>query len=239
MKEDDALLTRRGFIRGSIGAASSALLLKAVPSLPVPEAAAAEASTAPTYEPTYFNPDEWTFVQSAVDRLIPSNEDGPGALDLHVPEFIDRQMETDYGHGARWYLHAPFHPDSDFTLGYQMKFSPREMYRVAIAEINSWCRQQHGKVFAELDAPTQDQILGLLQKGQISLPSMKANEFFIQLLANTKEGYFADPMYGGNRGMGSWKMIGFPGARADYKDWVTQYGKVYPLGPVSIKGEKS
>jgi gluconate 2-dehydrogenase gamma chain len=215
------------------------LLLNAVPSLSVPEVAAAEAATAPPYEPTYFNPQEWAFVQSAVNRLIPSNEDGPGALDLHVHEFIDRQMETDYGHGARWYLQAPFHPDADFTLGYQMKFTPREMYRVAIAELNTWCSQQHGKVFAELDAHTQDQILSLMQKGEIALPSMKTKEFFIQLLANTKEGYFADPMYGGNRGMGGWKMIGFPGARADYKDWVTQYGKVYPLGPVSIKGEKS
>jgi gluconate 2-dehydrogenase gamma chain len=45
-------------------------------------------------------------------------------------------------------------------------------------------------------------------------------------------------MYGGNRGMAAWKMIGFPGARADFKDWITQPGKVYPLGPVSIQGEK-
>ena len=63
------------------------------------------------------------------------------------------------------------------------------------------------------------------------------SEFFLQLLANTKEGYFADPMYGGNRHMGSWKMIGFPGARADFADWAKQPGKVYPLGPVSIRGE--
>lgn len=68
---------------------------------------------------------------------------------------------------------------------------------------------------------------------------MKAGAFFNQILANTKEGYFADPMYGGNLHMGSWKMIGFPGARADFKDWVSQYGKVYPLGPVSIGGEKA
>jgi gluconate 2-dehydrogenase gamma chain len=39
--------------------------------------------------------------------------------------------------------------------------------------------------------------------------------------------------------MGSWKMIGFPGARADYMDWVDQPGKTYPLGPVSISGEKA
>jgi len=34
-------------------------------------------------------------------------------------------------------------------------------------------------------------------------------------------------------------MIGFPGARADYADWIEQPGKVYPLGPVSIEGAKS
>lgn len=237
--KDEKALSRRGFIKGSIGAASSVVFLRSLSHPGLSEAAAAEAAPADNYEPKYFTPQEWAFITAAVERLIPSNEDGPGAVELGVPEFIDRQMDTDYGHGARWYLQGPFHPDADFTLGYQMKYSPREMYRVAIAEIDTWCRQQHGKVFAELDGATQDQVLHLLEKGQMSLANMKANEFFIQLLANTKEGYFADPMYGGNRGMGSWKMIGFPGARADFKDWATQAGKVYPLGPVSIQGEKA
>nr|WP_272901273.1 hypothetical protein [Herbaspirillum frisingense] len=47
------------------------------------------------------------------------------------------------------------------------------------------------------------------------------------------EGYFCDPVDGGNKGMAAWKMIGFPGARADYYDWVDQYGRTYPLPPVS------
>ena len=51
--------------------------------------------------------------------------------------------------------------------------------------------------------------------------------FFSQLLANTKEGYFADPLYGGNRGMAAWKWIGFPGARADFTDWIDQAGRAY------------
>jgi gluconate 2-dehydrogenase gamma chain len=59
------------------------------------------------------------------------------------------------------------------------------------------------------------------------------------LLANTKEGYFADPVHGGNHGMQSWKYIGFPGARASYAEWVDQHNKKYPLGPVSIKGERA
>ncbi len=238
MKKEGTVFSRRGFIKSSLTVASSVVLLKASPTVPVADASAAENPAAPAYEPRYFTAAEWAFIQAAVDRLIPSNDDGPGALDLHVPEFIDRQMDTDYGHGARWYLQGPFHPDSDFTLGYQMKYSPRDMYRVAIAGIDGWCRREHGQSFAKLDAATQERVLGQLEKGEIALPDMKTNEFFIQLLANTKEGYFADPMYGGNRGMGAWKMIGFPGARADFMDWATQYDTVYPLPPVSILGEK-
>jgi gluconate 2-dehydrogenase gamma chain len=53
------------------------------------------------------------------------------------------------------------------------------------------------------------------------------------LLQNTREGYFCDPKHGGNKGMAAWRMINFPGARADYIDWVEQYGRRYPLPPVS------
>ena len=55
------------------------------------------------------------------------------------------------------------------------------------------------------------------------------NVFFAQLLENVREGYFADPLYGGNRGMAAWKWIGFPGARADFTDWIDQAGQDIPL----------
>jgi gluconate 2-dehydrogenase gamma chain len=192
-----------------------------------------------TYQPTFFTAGEWRFINAVAARLIPSNEDGPGAVDLHVPEFIDRQMETDYGHGGRWYLQGPFHPEADAALGYQLGFAPRELYRAAIDELDEWCRTHHGEAFADLSTVLQDDVLTRLQQGQVELPSVKATEFFGQVLANVKEGYFADPMYGGNYRMGGWKMIGFPGARADFKDWSAQPGKPYPLPPVSIQGEKA
>ena len=240
MADDDWIPERRGFLRAVLGAVSAAGLSGAATGALVPGAPPAHAAAPPAdpYEPTYFNDPEWRFLNAAVDRLIPSNEDGPGGLELHVPQFIDRQMDTEYGHGGLWYLQGPFDPDADFTLGYQQRYSPRDFYRAAIAGVDTWCNQQHGKAFAELDGATQDGVLSGLEKGQIAIPGMKASEFFLQLLTNTKEGYFADPMYGGNLHMGSWKMIGFPGARADFQDWVLQYGKPYPLGPVSILGEK-
>ena len=49
-------------------------------------------------------------------------------------------------------------------------------------------------------------------------------------------GFFADPIYGGNRDMCAWKMIGFPGARYDYRDWVGRHNERYPHPPVSIGG---
>jgi gluconate 2-dehydrogenase gamma chain len=238
MVDENISNPRRHFLR-AVGLVPAAALLSGGASLVPSAAQAQDATPASTYTPTYFDADEWAFIHAAVDRLIPSNEDGPGGLDLNVPEFIDKQMETSYGHGGFWYMSGPFVPDSDYTLGYQLRYTPREMYRVAIADINAACQKANGKNFADLDAASQDEVLGQLQKGTFGIQKVLAIEFFIQLLANTKEGYFADPMYGGNLNMGSWKMIGFPGARADYKDWIAQYDKVYPLGPVSILGEKA
>jgi len=60
--------------------------------------------------------------------------------------------------------------------------------------------------------------------------------FFAMLLQNTKEGYFSDPIYGGNKDMGAWKMIGFPGAHYNYTDWVTRHGEAVPFPPVGFKG---
>jgi gluconate 2-dehydrogenase gamma chain len=52
---------------------------------------------------------------------------------------------------------------------------------------------------------------------------------------NTQEGYFSDPSYGGNKDAAAWSMIGFPGARGDYLEWVDQYGKKYPYPPTTIQ----
>lgn len=38
------------------------------------------------------------------------------------------------------------------------------------------------------------------------------------LIQNVREGFFADPLYGGNKDMAGWKMLGFPGARYDYRE---------------------
>ena len=82
-------------------------------------------------------------------------------------------------------------------------------------------------------------VLEGLESGKITLklaPGFNTKAFFELMLQNTMEGFFADPLYGGNRNMASWKMIGFPGARYDYRDYIDKHNVPYPKGPVSIYG---
>jgi gluconate 2-dehydrogenase gamma chain len=148
-------------------------------------------------------------------------------------------MELPYGHGAFFYLMGPFHPESPAALGYQLRNTPREIYRLGIQDANATARQLHGMDFARLDVAQQDQFLESMGKGQLEFPTVPASALFAQLLENTREGYLSDPIYGGNRNMVAWRWIGFPGARADFTDWIDQAGVDYPYGPVSIGGPKA
>ena len=222
--KDKVRLGRRALLLGA-GPVTAATLLAS--------GGAAQGRSGDSYAPTFFTASEWAFINAAVDRLIPSMGDGPGGVESGVPEFIDRQLELPYGHGAYFYMSGPFQPDAPAELGYQLPHTPRELYRLGIAAADGACSRQWKKTFAELDVSHQDAFLTQLESG-ISGPMPGA--FFAQMLENTKEGYFADPLYGGNRGMGAWKWIGFPGARADFTDWLDQAGRAYPYGPVSISG---
>lgn len=191
------------------------------------------------YVPLYFTAEEWHFLLAACDRLIPSDANGPGAVAEGVPEFIDRQMETHYGHGGIWYLKGPAVPAPP-EMGFQSTLAPRDIYRTGIAELNRHCQATlGGKRFHELDPAQQEALLSQLEKGQLELSGCPGAMFFQQLLQNTREGWLSDPVHGGNRTMASWKLIGFPGARADFADWASRPNTPYPQGPVSIAGKRS
>jgi gluconate 2-dehydrogenase gamma chain len=201
-----------------------------------PERAAHLPQPAAPYQPVFFHAEEWAFIQSAVARLIPSDDTGPGALEACVPEFIDRQMDAVFGHAAIWYMQGPF-VDSLPEFGYQGRLAPRDVYRTGIAAADAHCKRAFaGKPFAQLDAAQQDAVLKGLESGAIEFESLSGKTFFGFLLQNTKEGYLSDPIHGGNKNAVSWAMIGFPGARADYADWVGHPGARYPLPPVTING---
>jgi len=185
---------------------------------------------------TWFTEAEAAFVTAAVGRLIPADELGPGAVEAGVPVFIDRQLAGPYGRGERWYMQGPWGPGTS-TQGWQTRLTPAGMYRAAIRSIDAVvAREGKAATFARLAVADQDALLKTLESGDARLDGVDAKDFFQQLLQNTLEGFWSDPIYGGNRDMAGWKLIGFPGARYDHSDFVARHGEKYPLPPVGIRG---
>ena len=185
----------------------------------------------------FFTPTEAAFIESAVARLIPNDPVGPGAIEANVPFFLDRQLAGLYGRGDHFFLGGPW-PKGTPEQGYQSRFNPSQLYRAAIASIDRHVGANFGNsTFAQLGTADQDGILKGLESGDIQLEDgVDSKSFFAMFLQNTKEGYFSDPIYGGNKEMGAWKMIGFPGAHYDYKEWVSRHGERVPFPSVGFKG---
>lgn len=182
----------------------------------------------------YLTLPEIRFLDSAVARLIPADDLGPGAREADVTYFIDRQLTSTWGTHGRNYRMGPWQ-DGTPQQGFQSRLTPQEIYRAAIRETDLYCIRVYGKVFAHLTPEQQDEVLHGLEDDKVELESVSAGLFFGLLLRNTEEGFFSDPMHGGNRDKIGWKLIGFPGvAASNYSDYIPQYNVAYEAEPVSI-----
>jgi gluconate 2-dehydrogenase gamma chain len=248
---DRKILDRRNFLVGGVAAGTAAAAAKAIHDgelgappetiaggMPWTEGLADQPpGIADATGYVYFTGAEAAFIEAALAQLIPNDAVGPGAVEANVHVFIDRQLAGPYGRGDHYYLGGPW-PKGVPEQGYQSRFNPAQLYRAAIPAIETYVGKTfNGVTFAKLAAADQDTVLKGLEAGTIALDGgVDAKTFFAMLLQNTKEGYFSDPIYGGNKDMGAWKMIGFPGAHYDYKEWVSRHGQRVPFEPVGFKG---
>jgi gluconate 2-dehydrogenase gamma chain len=185
---------------------------------------------------TYFTAEEGAAIEALVDRLIPPDPQTPGGKDAGCAVFIDRQLAGPYGSAEGLYMRGPF-AEGTPQQGDQSPLTPAVRYRQALAALDKYCRATYaGKSFTQIPDNEKDKVLSGLEKGQVSPDSVNGRAFFELLLQNTREGFFADPVYGGNRNMVGWRMIGYPGARYDYRGWVERHNQRYPLPPVGISG---
>lgn len=231
----EAPLSRRRFFQ-LVGALGTAVAVPAVRAQPLPASGpdvAPEGAFGTVYR--FFTIDEAAFVTAAVDRLIPE-DDWPSASQAGVVTYLDLQLAGAYGSGDRLYLNGPWQPGSP-EQGYQLPLTPAQLYRIAIAGVEQRIgEERQGARFADLPATEQDRILGLLETGSFPLTELPPPIFFETLLANTIEGYFADPIYGGNRDMAGWRMVGFPGAYANYLLEVEEHGERFRRPPIGMQG---
>jgi gluconate 2-dehydrogenase gamma chain len=163
----------------------------------------------------FFTNAEARTIQAACDRILPSDETGPGAKEAGVVIYIDRQLAGPYGADKYRYTKAPF-AESVPEHGYQGKETPRDIYRKGIQTLGN---------FADLPAAEQDQKLRAIQM----------TTFFRVLRQHTIEGMFSDPMHGGNAGLIGWQLIGYPGPLMNYRDEIDKnHGQPWRRKPMSL-----
>jgi len=174
------------------GATQSALAASSVPSQPVqiPIREAYETLTAA----------ESATLDAIVSRIIPSDDNGPGASEARAVHYIDRAL-------------AGFRSDS------------KEEYALGLLAIDEHAQKTKSKLFIELSAKEQDEILVAVESNQVTGFLDSSGSFFAMVRNHTIEGTFSDPYYGGNRDFIGWDMLGYPGVRMGSSDTEVRQGK--------------
>jgi gluconate 2-dehydrogenase gamma chain len=204
----------------------------AVAAQPVDRANAQQATPEPQGH-KFLSNDEVSTVMALVDRLIPKDAIGPGGTESGVVTFIDRELAGQFGAAARWYMQGPW-TEGTASQGWQLALTPAALYRSSLLALDRWCRGTRGKRFVDIATTEQDDVIGQLEAGKIDLDGVPSAAFFQLLWQNCLEGYLSDPLYGGNRGMAAWKMIGFPGANPGLTPALDLKGEQYRVDPMAI-----
>jgi gluconate 2-dehydrogenase gamma chain len=232
----DDSIPRRSFLKGA-GAAGAAGVLAgqnepAQAQAPAPAAAAAPAAASEAH--LTLTATEAAFLSAAYDTFIPADKLSPSGTDCGLVTYTDRQLAGAWGNGARFYRGGPFLQGKP-EHGYQLPLTPREFFAAGIKAANAWTRKTYGKDFDRLAPAERDAALKAMDAGKAEFPDFNAKPFFEALYQSAMEGFFADPIYGGNRNKVSWRMVGYPGLPASYGAKAEAYrGKKLNIEPQSI-----
>lgn len=184
----------------------------------------------------FFDESQWSTIEAITARIIPTDHD-PGAREAAVVRYIDRYLSgIDYVYAA---------PDGNGFLkldglGAQSWTERigllREAYVDGIVTFDAVSREMFGEVFRSLPDDAQDRVIerisgapkparlaaGRAASAPTILQSVTDHRlpFFELLTLHTRQGFYGDPVYGGNRDRVGWQVIGFPGpaSLADTQD---------------------
>lgn len=131
---------------------------------------------------------EAELLDAIVARLIPTDENGPGATEAHAVRYIDR------------------------ALGGALATS-RQAYTAGLAALDRYAQSSRGAAFTKLSPTDQDSVLIDVETGAATGFTGSSAVFFAMVLNHTHQGTFGDPYYGGNANFIGWDLIGYPGVR--------------------------
>jgi len=188
----------------------------------------------------FFDAGEWQLLEAATARIIPTDQD-PGAREANVVRFIDRYLSgTGYIYASAdgsGFLRM----EGKEAEAWQTRVTAlQQRYREGLRSLEQLSRDMFQMGFTELEPDRQDQVLEALSgwpkperldirpmvEGEGNRPGSGGAppsnqpipddelEFFPMLVLHTRQGFYSDPVYGGNRDHVGWEVIGFPGPRS-------------------------
>jgi len=131
---------------------------------------------------------EADILEAVCARLIPSDENGPGAAEARAAHYIDRALT------------GPLR-------------ASRDAYAAGLAAIDVYAQAAKGAPFLKLAPRDQDAVLTEMERNVATGFMPNAATFFNLVRTHTIQGTFCDPYYGGNANFVGWDLIGYPGLR--------------------------
>ena len=182
----------------------------------------------------FFGDHQRATIEAAMARMIPT-DDTPGATEAGTIDFVDRYLS-----GIDYIYAKPDGSGFEQLSGKRAEAwrqrveIMRERYVSGVRDLDERARAAYGADFVELAPEQQDQVLRDLERpdqaqeaklaqaeatlyGATVEPALQQTSAevdlgFVPLLAlHTRQGFYADPIYGGNRNRVGWDVIGFPG----------------------------
>lgn len=221
-------------------------------------------------ERLFFDAREWELLDAVTARIIPTDAD-PGAREAQVVRFIDRYLSgTDYIYAAADGSGFLRLAGKEADAWRQRIHTSQTRYREGLRQVETISRDAYGRGFLDLEPAEQDQVLVTLSGwpkpaaedirpmvlGREEVPGAGGAppsnqpipddelDFFPMLVLHARQGFYSDPVYGGNAGHLGWQVIGFPGPESLA---LTQAGRYTTLDymlpdaqwPYSTGGEQS
>ena len=133
----------------------------------------------------FFTAAEATRLIAICEQIIP-RDDAPGATDVGVIHYIDRQL---CGPLSRH----------------------QTTYRLGLEGIHKTCLQIYQAPFEQLDFKSQTAALCLIEANKAPQEfwgKQSQAEFFTLVITHTRQGFYGSPRHGGNRDYASYRMLG-------------------------------
>jgi gluconate 2-dehydrogenase gamma chain len=201
--EASPTISRRDLLKVAGAAGAAALAPTALvadttaPPAPVAVLPTVVAARAPVGPLMNLTAAETEILSAMLDRLIPSDDVGPGAIEAGALRFIDRALS-------------------------EAEASSVDAYRAGIAALDRYSRYSRGAPFTELSPRYQDSVLIDVQAGSATGAGTgfegSSAAFFNMVRDHTWQGTFGDPQYGGNVNFVGWDLIRYPGVRLRVTD---------------------